>query len=370
MTHAFAEMCAMRKHNIVLRLDVVGQKGESCDSCYYIFELVMTDGSTKRVWAYGMEKIMEPSEPVDLSLVRHLFPHVPGEVFDPRPSKDVDILMGTNFLGLHPNGGKGRDTVGDLVAFESGFGLGWVIGGTHPSLQSTTSRLSPYAINFARMHKCVIAPELLPSFWEDECSGVQSPRRCGKCSRCKECTGPALGHSRKVQDVLDLMKPFILLIFTIIMFYTLLNQGMLFLMVFLLVEQVLTSLLSFKQVSTMFNSKKWKKEYFMRVGENMMLRFHKQFKNDYSLAKVTEANPDEDGDLRKVTVTYRQKNLRVAPHINRLGLTEEVVPVSGEVGVSVDSVHGQVIEGDGVVQGQVVGQVGEGGNGAPVHDAG
>ena len=108
----------------------------------------------------------------------------------------------------------------------------------------------------------------------------------------------------------------------------------------------------------------------MRVGENMMLRFHKQFKNDYSLAKVTEAHPDEDGDLRKVTVTYRQKNLRVAPHINRLGLTEEVVPVSGEVGVSVDSVHGQVIEGDGVVQGQVVGQVGEGGNGAPVHDAG
>ena len=113
----------------------------------------------------------------------------------------------------------------------------------------------------------------------------------------------------------------------------------------------------------------------MRVGENMMLRFHKQSKDDYSLAEVTEAHPDEDGLLRKVTVTYRQKNPRVAPHINKLGLKEEVVPVSGEVGgaacgVSVDSVHGHVIEGDGGDQGQVVDQVGEGGNGAPVHDAG
>ena len=89
-----------------------------------------------------MEKIMEPPEPADLSLIRHLFPHVPGEVFATRPSKDVDILMGTNFLGLHPNGGKGRDAVGDLVAFESGVGLGWAIGGTHPDLKSSTYKIS------------------------------------------------------------------------------------------------------------------------------------------------------------------------------------------------------------------------------------
>ena len=80
VTHAFAEQCAMRKQNIVLRLDVVGQKGDPSDSCYYIFDLVRSDGSTRRVWAYGLNRIMEPSEPADLSLVRHLFPHVHAQV--------------------------------------------------------------------------------------------------------------------------------------------------------------------------------------------------------------------------------------------------------------------------------------------------
>ena len=60
----------MRGHAIVYRLDVVGQKGDSLDFCYYVFDLEMNDGTAKRVWAYGLEKIMEPSEPADLSQVR------------------------------------------------------------------------------------------------------------------------------------------------------------------------------------------------------------------------------------------------------------------------------------------------------------
>ena len=32
--------------------------------------------------------------------------------------------MGTNFLGFHPNGGMGRDAVGELVSFQSRFGTG------------------------------------------------------------------------------------------------------------------------------------------------------------------------------------------------------------------------------------------------------
>ena len=206
VTHDFARRCAMRGHAIVYRLDVVGQKGDSQDSCYYVFDLVKNDGTSKRVWAYGLEKIMEPSEPADLSPVRELFPHVPAEVFASKPRKEVDILMGNNFLGLHPNGGTGRDAIDDLVALQSNFGLGWVIAGSHPKLLPGTHLLSPSALHLARINKCVVAPELLPSFWEGECLGVQSPKRCGRCLRCKDCTDPALVHSRKDQDDLEMIR--------------------------------------------------------------------------------------------------------------------------------------------------------------------
>ena len=108
---------------------------------------------------------MEPSENVNLSPVRQLFPHVPEAVFTVQPGKKVNILMGTNFLGLHPHGGLGNDTVGDLVDYQSDFGLGWGIGGTHPSLNRVSSQLCTSAMNVARINKCNIAPENLPNFW-------------------------------------------------------------------------------------------------------------------------------------------------------------------------------------------------------------
>ena len=44
---------------------------------------------------------------------------------------------------------------------------------------------------------------------------------------------------------------------------------------------------------TLFSYKKWKvKKDNMKVGELVMLRYHKQFKDDYCLAKVTELHPD------------------------------------------------------------------------------
>ena len=82
----------MQGHSIVYRLDVVGQKGDPGESCYYIFELVKNDGSVRKIWAYGIDQIMEPTEPDDLSPIRDLFPHLPNEVFVPRTNKPVDIL--------------------------------------------------------------------------------------------------------------------------------------------------------------------------------------------------------------------------------------------------------------------------------------
>ena len=129
----------------------------------------------------------------------------------------------------------------------------------------------------------------------------------------------------------------------------------------------------------------------MKVGELVMLRYHKQFKDDYCLAKVTEVHPDEDGLVRKVTVSYRKKNPRESPliykskpliseqvaihRLHRLDLADEAVPVPDVVSDaagddSVDAGHVQADEGDAGVPGHVVGLVGEGDDDVLVNDTG
>ena len=62
---------------------------------------------------------------------------------------------------------------------------------------------------------------------------------------------------------------------------------------------------------TLFSYKKWKvRKENMKVGDLVMLRYAKQFKDDYCLAKVSQIHPDDDGLVRKVTVNYRKRNPR------------------------------------------------------------
>ena len=83
-----------------------------------------------------------------------------------------------------------------------------------------------------------------------------------------------------------------------------------------------------KQVlPTLFSFRKWKvKKENIVVGELVMLRYPGQFKDDYCLAKVLKAVPDDDNLVRKVTVTYKKKNPKESPSIckSRAMITEEV----------------------------------------------
>ena len=160
----------------------------------------------QNIWAYGIDKIMEDPEPIDMSPLKQLFPHLPDAAFSPHMKRSVDLLIRNNFLGLHPSGGQGRDSVDNVRAYESKFGCGWVMAGSHPSLRADSVQLSSGAVHMARTYKCEISPELLPSFWEGDCLGVLPPKRCGRCLRCTQCTDPALVHSRKEQDELEMLE--------------------------------------------------------------------------------------------------------------------------------------------------------------------
>ena len=109
---------------------------------------------------------------------------------------------------------------------------------------------------------------------------------------------------------------------------------------------------------TLLSYKKWKlKRDNLKEGELVMLRYNKQFKDDYCLAKVTQVHPNEDGLVRKVTVSYKKKNPKeskeiyiskpliseqVAIHrLHRLGIADETVHgMDGEAGAGVDCLGG------------------------------
>ena len=189
-------------------------------------------GVKHSVWSYGIDKIIDPDDPVDLQPVRSLFPHVPDQAFVPLPKKRIDILMGLNFNTLFPSGGTGVDTVGNLKALRSMFGTGWVLGGCHESLKPNPLKLTSHAAT-ARVAKVSVVPdfhvvdmdyslnELAPKFckfhvdptftsdfWESDCMGVLPPRKYPKCRQCAlkgDCSEGHLLHTLKEQAELQLI---------------------------------------------------------------------------------------------------------------------------------------------------------------------
>ena len=153
-----------------------------------------------------------------MSPVRHLFPHISDEVFQPLLKRRIDILIGLNFNGLHPSGGEGENCVGNLKVLSTIFGsTGWVLGGSHPLLRCTPLK---FTSSVARLRVAKIAvspilgvqelpeflpvssakvdstpsisyggerlPELLPEYWGRDQLSVLAPRRCEKFRQCAE----------------------------------------------------------------------------------------------------------------------------------------------------------------------------------------
>ena len=123
-------------------------------------------GVKHAIWGYGLENNIDPEEPVDLAPIRNLFPHIPEAVFETLPRKRIDILIGLNFNKLHPCGGEGDNSVGNLKVLTTIFGpTGFVVGGAHPLLKFKPLRFSSNVARF-RIAKVVVSPivDELPEF--------------------------------------------------------------------------------------------------------------------------------------------------------------------------------------------------------------
>ena len=204
--HDFARENNLRSQRIKYKLKAVGAQERVEDTEFYMFEVEDNYGMKTKIWAFGIDEIMPAPEPVDLAPVEHLFPHIPEVAFKMKSKKQVQLLIGNNFLSLHPSGGQGRNSAGNLRALNSNFGTGWVLTGAHPLLNTSATDLTCQAVTIARVNKCEIIPVLPATFWQAESMGVLPPKKCGKCLQCSNCSDPGLIHSRQAQEDLEALK--------------------------------------------------------------------------------------------------------------------------------------------------------------------
>ena len=219
INNEFARERNLKSKDAVITIKAVNQV-KRMDVKIYELSLVDMYGKMHHIWGYGIDEIVEPDDPVDLSGVRSLFPHVPDQAFVTLPKRRIDILVGLNYNSLHPYGGTGVDLVDNLKALRSRFGCGWVIGGCHDELKvcpikftslAASARIARLSVipeisvtdlstvsyndgqsslfstpSSATFIKTSIDPVLTPQFWESDGMGVLPPRKCTRCRQCAE----------------------------------------------------------------------------------------------------------------------------------------------------------------------------------------
>ena len=198
-----AECCLITK-SAAKRLKLVGEPlnitvttvaGEKTIESYaYTITFVDNDGKEHKVTIHEVEFISDALSKLSLLNVKDLFGVDVQSIWDRidnRPCGDIDVLLGENVSGLHPN-----DWViqGNLRVKTSIFGSGYVLSGSHPSIKhqqikwnenvahirSCSAKGSQFGIN-----KISIKP--MQEYFAQDALGVSPPRRCGNCMNCDDC---------------------------------------------------------------------------------------------------------------------------------------------------------------------------------------
>ena len=112
VTHSFAKKAGLKELPAEYCMQVVGKGWETVKGVMYIFDFINRSGEKIKAWGYGIDVISDPVEPTDLTAVRAKFPHVPDAAFISLEKKPLDMLIGLNFLGIHPTGGEGINKAG------------------------------------------------------------------------------------------------------------------------------------------------------------------------------------------------------------------------------------------------------------------
>lgn len=232
--HETAEQLGCPHEPVTITIETVNGELKR-DTKIYCLELITCGEKRVLIKAFGVDDISEVKSVVDVSGVKHLFSEEVkaqwGKV-SKRPVGKVDLLVGQEYAGFHPVQVEAKD---NLVVCRTMFGQGWVLTGTHQSLQTEDCSwgaevaamragrvsVSIHSANRIGISICrdklsyndkVTFNQAKLTFTQDreyyttENLGIEPARRCPGCRGCKECSWRGQQLSRQEAFEYELME--------------------------------------------------------------------------------------------------------------------------------------------------------------------
>ena len=173
---------------------------QTLDSQAYQVSLVDTYGKHHIITAFCVDNISSHLKSVDISNVKGEFSGEMQSKWDmlDRPTGEIELLVGLNAFSLHP---RELEVNSNLKVMVSSFGTGYLLGGAHskinlPSIEwnetvssirlASSQKSVSYASHTVNTVSIFVKP--LHEFFEGDVMGIEPPRRCGNCLKCKECS--------------------------------------------------------------------------------------------------------------------------------------------------------------------------------------
>ena len=183
------------KHNlhgvpVMFDLETIGGTVTTRRTWLHEITIVDREGNPHLIKAFQIDEICSNLHQGNTDQFAKLFPSTtPRDIR--RPKGKVDILIGNNYATVHPTKGCTRE---GLVLYESMFGTGKILGGSHEKVEeNTVINSNAHTAAHARVTNVRVNVEgLLPSkpaldFITTEAFGVQVPPQCASCKGCKQC---------------------------------------------------------------------------------------------------------------------------------------------------------------------------------------
>ena len=236
ITHSAAQKLNARKlEKYTLDVTTMGNVQTTYKTNEYEISIRTQSGKIRKVVAFGMDKITGPVSTLDEKVLTRLFPDYDVSLLQ-RKSTSVDLLLGSNYFGLHPK--HEIMFAGENLSVMQGE-LGVCLQGAHPGLFERTSvdsnmvkmlhsvhirSESHHIYRQGDFHKEFVCPvpiisssnyhvccnqchaecskeSLINNFILGEEIGTEVNPRCGGC-RCSKC--PIVGHSYTFKEEQEL----------------------------------------------------------------------------------------------------------------------------------------------------------------------
>ena len=174
-----------------------------------IFSLSVVDQANQRheIKAFGLDRLNGDIQQVNVNGVKELFSSRVQNMWDKvasRPSGEVELLIGSDYLGLHPTE---IERVDNLKVYASKFAPGFVIAGKHANLKFVDTIDPMKTVSF---HVSLKATKLsfksIREYFDANDLNVEAPRRCNNCLNCNECSFQGHQMSLREQYEYEIMK--------------------------------------------------------------------------------------------------------------------------------------------------------------------